>query len=93
MRREDVNGARDGASLAVWWSCAPISAKKHKALFEPDKGDTCILTFGRNIGNAKIQGLAEDLHLTGPQYSLCLTVFFFTYAGTYLSTGSAKISI
>lgn len=32
-----------------------------------------------NIGNAAIQGLAEDLKLTGPQYNWCLTVFFFTY--------------
>jgi len=33
----------------------------------------------RNIGNAKIQGLTEDLHLTGDQYNICLTVFFLTY--------------
>jgi hypothetical protein len=32
-----------------------------------------------NIGNAKIQGLTEDLKLTGTQYNWCLTVFFFTY--------------
>jgi hypothetical protein len=32
-----------------------------------------------NIGNAKIQGLTKDLHLTGGQYNWCLTVFFFTY--------------
>jgi sugar phosphate permease len=32
-----------------------------------------------NIGNAKIEGLIEDLHMTGPQYNWCLTVFFFTY--------------
>lgn len=33
-----------------------------------------------NIGNAKIQGMNADLGLTGPQYSLCATVFFFTYS-------------
>ncbi|KAI3337566.1 MFS general substrate transporter [Xylariaceae sp. AK1471] len=33
-----------------------------------------------NIGNAKIEGLQEDLKMTDTQYSLCLTVFFFTYA-------------
>lgn len=33
-----------------------------------------------NIGNAKIQGLETDLHLTGVQYGLCATVFFFTYS-------------
>ncbi|KAK4160701.1 MFS general substrate transporter [Cladorrhinum sp. PSN259] len=33
-----------------------------------------------NIGNAKIEGLQEDLSLTGDQYNMCLTVFFFTYA-------------
>lgn len=32
-----------------------------------------------NIGNARIQGLTEDLRLTGAQYNWCLTVFFFTY--------------
>ncbi|KAK3680912.1 major facilitator superfamily domain-containing protein [Podospora appendiculata] len=33
-----------------------------------------------NIGNAKIEGLQEDLHMTSDQYNWCLTVFFFTYA-------------
>ncbi|OKL62570.1 hypothetical protein UA08_02139 [Talaromyces atroroseus] len=33
-----------------------------------------------NIGNAKIEGLAEDLHMSGSQYDLTLTVFFLTYA-------------
>ncbi|VUC21326.1 unnamed protein product [Clonostachys rosea] len=33
-----------------------------------------------NIGNAKIEGLQEDLNMTGDQYNWCLTVFFFTYA-------------
>jgi hypothetical protein len=32
-----------------------------------------------NIGNAKIEGLTETLHMTGPQYNWCLTVLFFTY--------------
>lgn len=32
-----------------------------------------------NIGNAKIEGLTETLHMTGPEYNWCLTVFFFTY--------------
>ena len=32
-----------------------------------------------NIGNAKIEGLVEDLGMTEPQYNWCLTVFFFTY--------------
>jgi MFS transporter, ACS family, DAL5 transporter family protein len=32
-----------------------------------------------NIGNAKIEGLVESLHMTEPQYNWCLTVFFFTY--------------
>ncbi|KAI8162580.1 putative transporter [Colletotrichum sp. SAR 10_70] len=33
-----------------------------------------------NIGNAKIEGLQEDLGMTSDQYNWCLTVFFFTYA-------------
>lgn len=33
-----------------------------------------------NIGNAKIEGLQEDLGLTNDQYNWCLTCFFFTYA-------------
>ncbi|KAJ6440498.1 MFS nicotinic acid transporter Tna1 [Purpureocillium lavendulum] len=33
-----------------------------------------------NIGNAKIEGLQEDLGMTDDQYNWCLTVFFFTYA-------------
>ncbi|KAI9738788.1 MAG: hypothetical protein M1834_008295 [Cirrosporium novae-zelandiae] len=39
----------------------------------------CFLDRG-NIGNAKIEGLTEDLNLTGSQYNICLTVFFFTYS-------------
>jgi MFS family permease len=35
---------------------------------------------GGNIGNAKIEGLQEDLGLTDDQYNWCLTAFFFTYA-------------
>ncbi|KAF2430788.1 MFS general substrate transporter [Tothia fuscella] len=33
-----------------------------------------------NIGNAKIEGLTEDLKISGPQYNWCLTIFFFSYA-------------
>ncbi|KAI2468774.1 MFS general substrate transporter [Annulohypoxylon bovei var. microspora] len=32
-----------------------------------------------NIGNAKIEGLQEDLRMSSDEYNLCLTVFFFTY--------------
>lgn len=32
-----------------------------------------------NIGNAKIEGMAEDLKLTGGQYNIVLSVFFVTY--------------
>lgn len=42
--------------------------------------DAADKTQGGNIGNAKIEGLQEDLHMSGPQYNWCLTVFFFTYA-------------
>jgi MFS family permease len=38
------------------------------------------LALGGNIGNAKIEGLQEDLNLTDSQYNWCLTVFFFTYS-------------
>lgn len=33
-----------------------------------------------NIGNAKIAGMVTDLNLSGSQYNLALTVFFFPYA-------------
>lgn len=33
-----------------------------------------------NIGNAKIEGLAEDLELKGHEYNMCLTIFFIFYA-------------
>ncbi|KAH6663996.1 major facilitator superfamily domain-containing protein [Plectosphaerella plurivora] len=33
-----------------------------------------------NIGNASIAGMTKDLKLTGPQYNMALTVFFFPYA-------------
>ncbi|KAJ0418922.1 major facilitator superfamily domain-containing protein [Aspergillus carlsbadensis] len=39
----------------------------------------CFLDRG-NIGNARIEGLLEDIDLSGQQYNMCLTAFFFTYA-------------
>ncbi|CAK4032887.1 retrograde regulation 2 [Lecanosticta acicola] len=33
-----------------------------------------------NIGNAKIAGMTHDLHMTGTQYNIALTCFFFPYA-------------
>jgi hypothetical protein len=32
-----------------------------------------------NIGNAKIEGLVDDLHLTGTQYNIALSIFFVPY--------------
>ncbi|KAK3053257.1 hypothetical protein LTR09_005883 [Extremus antarcticus] len=34
-----------------------------------------------NIGNAKIDGLTEDLNLSSGQYNACLSLFFVSYAG------------
>lgn len=33
-----------------------------------------------NIGNAKVAGMNEDLDLSGFQYNMVLTVFFFPYS-------------
>jgi len=33
-----------------------------------------------NIGNAKIEGLVEDLGMTAAQYNACLTIFFVSYS-------------
>lgn len=33
-----------------------------------------------NIGNAKVEGLTDDLGLHGTQYNLCLTIFFISYS-------------
>lgn len=33
-----------------------------------------------NVGNAKIEGLMDDLNLSSSQYNLCLTIFFITYS-------------
>ncbi|KAF2085514.1 major facilitator superfamily transporter [Saccharata proteae CBS 121410] len=33
-----------------------------------------------NVGNAKIEGLTEDIHCTGSQYNWGLTAFFLAYA-------------
>lgn len=33
-----------------------------------------------NIGNAKIEGLIEDLGLTGVQYNIALAIFFVPYS-------------
>ncbi|KAL5121951.1 hypothetical protein ACEQ8H_000167 [Pleosporales sp. CAS-2024a] len=33
-----------------------------------------------NIGNAKLDGLQKDLHMTNSQYNLSLTIFFISYS-------------
>jgi hypothetical protein len=35
---------------------------------------------GSNIANARVAGMNAILGLTGPQYNMALTVFFFPYA-------------
>ena len=32
-----------------------------------------------NIGNAKIEGMATDLHLIGYRYNIILSIFFIVY--------------
>jgi hypothetical protein len=32
-----------------------------------------------NLGNAKIEGMTEDLHLSGSQYNIALSIFFVPY--------------
>ncbi|OPB43465.1 hypothetical protein A0O28_0106560 [Trichoderma guizhouense] len=32
-----------------------------------------------NVGNANVAGLSKDLHLTGTQYNIALTMFFIPY--------------
>ncbi|KZS90615.1 MFS general substrate transporter [Sistotremastrum niveocremeum HHB9708] len=39
----------------------------------------CLIDRG-NIGNAAIEGLTQDLHLTGNRYNIALTLFFIPYA-------------
>jgi len=46
-----------------------------------------------NIGNAKIEGLTETLHMTGPQYNWCLTVFFFTYCAFEVPSNLMYVSV
>ena len=38
------------------------------------------MSIGTNIGNAKLAGLPKDLHLTGSQYNITLSLFFIPYA-------------
>jgi hypothetical protein len=33
------------------------------------------------VGNAKLEGLATDLHITGNQYLFTLTIYFIGYVG------------
>lgn len=45
----------------------------------PDKRDTDTLLTGTSIGNAKVAGMMEDLHLSSNDYSLALVIFFISY--------------
>lgn len=35
----------------------------------------------REVGNAKLDGLTKDLHITGNQYLMTLTIYFIGYVG------------
>lgn len=45
-----------------------------------------------NIGNAAIEGLSEDLGLTGVQYNIALSILFITYVGFGMLTAPCAIS-
>lgn len=36
------------------------------------------------VGNAKLDGLTKDLHITGNQYLLTLTIYFIGYVSTLI---------
>ena len=36
-------------------------------------------SFTPELGNAKIEGLLPDLHMTGEQYNIALSIFFIPY--------------
>lgn len=57
-----------------------LSSVVHNLYYDYDSTCSNYLRSGGNIGNAKIEGLQEDLNMTPGQYNWCLTVFFFTYA-------------
>jgi len=38
-----------------------------------------LLTFTVSLGNAKIEGLLDSIHVTGDQYNIALSIFFIPY--------------
>ncbi|KAM0750752.1 MFS general substrate transporter [Meredithblackwellia eburnea MCA 4105] len=90
---EDVHALEDQHDLAITQEDIDFirefeaSPRKKKLMRKMDIHIVPVLLFiylisfidRGNIGNAKIQGLTTDLHLTGQQYNWCLTVFFFIY--------------
>ena len=88
MQREKEDAEWDGASVDFSHIDRKKVLRKMDIRLIPNLALLYLLSFldRGNIGNAKIEGLTEDLKMTGPQYNLCLTVFFFTYCG-YLPRG------
>ncbi|KAK6439190.1 hypothetical protein LTR95_004609 [Oleoguttula sp. CCFEE 5521] len=41
-----------------------------------------------NVGNARIQGMAKDLHLVGYRFNWALTVFYFTYTAVEIPSNA-----
>lgn len=46
----------------------------------PHPASIPIDTLRTNIGNAKLDGLQEDLHMSNAQYNASLTIFFVSYS-------------
>jgi hypothetical protein len=42
-----------------------------------------MLTAWTEVGNAKLEGLTKDLHITGNQYLLTLTLYFLGYVSLF----------
>ncbi|KAF3914616.1 hypothetical protein AA313_de0201256 [Arthrobotrys entomopaga] len=85
---EHTSGMARGLSVEDAEFLANFPPEKHKRLIH--KVDWRMIPFltilylityidKTNIGNAKIEGLTKDLHLSGIQYNVALSIFFIPY--------------
>lgn len=81
----ETNHHHDPSSISGSYPCLPSSTSLHISIERTSVRqrftghDNMKVLTTRALGNAKIEGLMEDLNLSGTQYNIALSIFFVPY--------------
>lgn len=98
LQFEFSRGAHDESSISAAFSSVDEAAvlRKMDIRLIPMLSVLYLLAFldRGNIGNAKIEGLVDDLNMTGPQYNwTCMSLPISDILTIAIGTGSSNITV